>query len=393
MDTNISISPEAHGVAEVAEERGTFFRRISVPLRLRIAETIGALESQVAESLPERSLFVTGLKSGELLGHRLAASLGGEEPLVVTNNTMDDVEKVVAVAAQCRALMIVGIGGGRVIDVCKYAAHLRRLPFYCIPTQISHDGIGSPVAVLRVKAKERPQSLGASMPSGIFVPLFTVVNAPKQSILSGIGDLISNLSAIEDWKLAENDGKEKSDDYGMMISRVAARMIYVELLSNLINRGWTEPRFVANLTEGLVLSGIAMEIAGSSRPCSGSEHMISHSIDELFGGITSHGLQVGFGTVVAFFLHDRLEEMEQIRRLYQAIGIPVRPSDLGLSFEQFSRVMTHARHTRPNRYTILDQTPLDVGFLGELYGILECEQDPGDGHSRFLVRAPSHSAL
>lgn len=371
MTAKIAMNP-APTVNEVSGEEA-FFRWINVPTRLRIAETFEELQRQVGDGLPAKAMFVTGRNSGALLGYQLAASLGMNDPMVISDNTMENVEKLAAEAARTEARMLVGIGGGKVVDVCKYAAHLLKLPFYSIPTQISHDGIGSPVAVLRVKAQEGHRSLGASMPNGIFVPLFTVVKAPMQSILSGIGDLLSNLSAIEDWRLAQSAGKDKSDDYAMMISRTAGRMMYFELLSNLPNRNWIEPAFVTNLTEGLVLSGIAMEIAASSRPCSGAEHMISHAMDELFGGILPHGLQVGFGTVVALFLRDHMDELEKIRKLYRAIGIPTRPSDLRLSFEQFSRVMIHARHTRPNRYTILDQIPLEATFLRKLYGFLESE--------------------
>jgi glycerol-1-phosphate dehydrogenase [NAD(P)+] len=370
MMRNISATPAVKSVSETVRENG-FFRSISVPTRLRIAATFGELQEQVAAGLPKRAFFVTGRRSGALLGCELAASVGTKNPLVITDNTIKNAERVVSEATRYSANILVGVGGGKVVDVCKYAAHLMKLPFYSIPTQISHDGIGSPVAVLRVKARECHRSLGASMPNGIFVPLFTVIKAPMQSILSGIGDLLSNLSAIDDWRLAQRAGRDKSDDYAMMVSRTASRMMYFELLSHLPKHDWVEPGFVINLTEGLVLSGIAMEIAGSSRPCSGSEHMISHAMEELFGGIAPHGLQVGFGTVVALFLQQSLGELERIKNLFRAIGIPTRPSDLGLSFDQFARIMSHAKHTRPNRYTILDETALDPAFLRKLYGVLE----------------------
>jgi glycerol-1-phosphate dehydrogenase [NAD(P)+] len=350
-------------------------RWIAVPSHLRVAATPQELHRQLAAALPGGALLVTGRTSGTLVGDAVAAALGSGAPLVVADNRVESAERLAADAQRAGGRPLVAVGGGKVIDVCKYAAHLVSRPFYCVPTQISHDGIGSPVAVLRVDGRGCPQSLGARMPGGIFVPLFAVATAPRASILSGIGDLLANLNAIADWRLAQAAGKDRSDDYAAMVSRAAARMVHAELAAAPAGGGWLTSEFLVRLTEALVLSGVAMEIAGSSRPCSGSEHMISHAMDELLGGVASHGLQVALGTVVASALRASDEEFKRLRELYRRLGLPVRPSDLGLSLDDFRRVMLHAPRTRPGRYTILDEMPLDAAFLRALHAALESGED------------------
>src|SRR5687768_6480011 len=135
MTAKIATNSAAEIVNEIGGEEA-FFRWINVPTHLRIAESFEELQLQVGEGLPVKVLFVTGRNSGSFLGYELAASLGMKEPIVVSDNTFDNVEKLASEATRSGARMLVGVGGGKVVDVCKYAAHLLKLPFYSIPTQI-----------------------------------------------------------------------------------------------------------------------------------------------------------------------------------------------------------------------------------------------------------------
>jgi glycerol-1-phosphate dehydrogenase [NAD(P)+] len=363
------------------------FRSITVPIHLQVARSFEELRAQLASALPTKAFLVTGRTSGTLLGQQLGLALGFPPPMLVTDNRLASAEAVAAEAERAGAELLIGVGGGKVIDVCKYGAHLINRPFFCVATQIAHDGIASPVAVLRVDGHGCAQSLGARMPSGVFVPLFVITTAPPTTILSGIGDLLANLSAIADWRLAQGARKERGDDYAMMVAGTAARAIHGELAASDSAQRRSDPAFLVALTEALILSGLAMEIAGSSRPCSGAEHMISHALDELLGGIVSHGLQVGFGSVVTAALRATDPEFGNLRALYRAVGIPTRPSDLNLSWEVFQRVVQHAPRTRPSRYTILSEIPMEPAFLRALYEVLEGEEkrpwtspDSGSSH-------------
>ena len=112
----------------------------------------------------------------------------------------------------------------------------------------------------------------------------------------GIGDAISNLSAIADWRLAERERGEEVDGVAVTFARIAA--------TSIVHRedGIDDDGFLIALAEALVLSGLAMATAGSSRPCSGSDHEILHAIDHLFPGTANHGELAGAASLFTSFL-------------------------------------------------------------------------------------------
>jgi glycerol-1-phosphate dehydrogenase [NAD(P)+] len=96
-----------------------------------------------------------------------------------------------------------------------------------------------------------------------------------------------------------------------------------------------------------------MALAGSSRPCSGACHEISHAIDALYPGQATHGEQVAVGALFASFLRES-ELLEALDAAFHRHGVPRLPDDLGLTDEQFAAAVGHAPSTRPDRYTILE---------------------------------------
>lgn len=269
--------------------------------------------------------------------------------------------------------VVIGVGAGKVIDTAKYAAHINNIPCISIPTTISNDGICSPVSVLKEK-QNKFKSLGAKIPIALFVPYHIVEKSDIESLTSGVGDLLSNLSAIEDWKLANKEAGEFIDDYAVMISRQAALSIIYQIENYILQRKTKEQFFkdnLKNLIESLALSGIAMEIATTSRPSSGAEHLISHAIDELYGGLKSHGMQVAFGMYVTTFLRSELEyisknNFEELRAVFRFIGLPTTLNSMGLTKEQLIEVILYAPKTRQERYTILNKIKLEKSFLSEM---------------------------
>lgn len=269
--------------------------------------------------------------------------------------------------------LVIGIGGGKVIDIAKYAAYINNISCISIPTTISNDGICSPVAVLKEK-QNKHKSLGVSMPIALFVPLHLIRKSEEISLLSGVGDLLSNLSATCDWKLANKEKGELIDDYAVMISKQAALVVFSQIKNYILQRKSKEQFLQDNLEtiiESLVLSGIAMEIAKTSRPASGAEHLISHSIDELFGGVKQHGIQVAFGMYIVTFLCAELGYITQntfneLRAVFRFLGLPTTLSAIDLTKEQLIDVILHAPKTRPERYTILSKVRPDANYIGEI---------------------------
>ena len=246
---------------------------------------------------------------------------------------------------------VVGIGGGRTLDVAKYAASQVGLPMVSVATNLAHDGIASPVASLE-DDEGRKGSFGVHTPIAVVVDLDYVRRSPEEQIRSGIGDALSNLSALADWEVAADDRGESIDGLAVTFARSGAESLVRstdELGSDSLQR---------TLAEALVLSGLAMAVAGSSRPCSGACHEISHAIDALYPDRASHGQQVAVGALFASFLReDALFEV--LGRALLRHGVARVPKDLGLADEEFAAAVAHAPSTRPDRYTILERLDLD----------------------------------
>ncbi|WP_028060674.1 iron-containing alcohol dehydrogenase family protein [Candidatus Solirubrobacter pratensis] len=245
---------------------------------------------------------------------------------------------------------VVGIGGGRTLDVAKYAASQAGLPMVSVATSLSHDGIASPVASLEHRG--RKGSYGVQTPIAVLVDLDYVRRCPIEQLRAGVGDALSNLSALADWELAGRERGETFDGLAAMFARAAAESV--------VHRDdeLTSDTFLTALAEALVLAGVAMAAAGSSRPCSGACHEIAHAVDVLYPGRASHGAQVAVGAMFACFLRDD-PKLAQIDACLRRLEVPRVPRDIGLDEEQFAAAVVEAPATRPDRYTILEH--LDMG--------------------------------
>jgi glycerol-1-phosphate dehydrogenase [NAD(P)+] len=178
------------------------------------------------------------------------------------------------------------------------------------------------------------------------------LSAPRM-VLSGVGDVVSNLTAIQDWQLASRERGEVVDGLAVTFARTAAEAVLHR------GDGLESDGFLTSLAEALVLSGMAMAAAGSSRPSSGADHEIMHAIDALFPGTANHGELAGIGALFSAFLRDDEQLAGQIDACLRRHGLPRLPADVGLTDDQFAEAVTFAPQTRPDRYTILEH--LDLG--------------------------------
>ena len=247
---------------------------------------------------------------------------------------------------------LVGIGGGRTLDVAKYAAMRLGLPMVAVATNLAHDGIASPVSSLLHEGGKG--SFGVVPPMAVVVDLDYVRTSPPRMVLSGVGDLVSNLTACEDWRLAADERDEPVDGLAVTFARTAAEAV--------LHRpdGLESDGFLTALAEGLVLSGMAMAAAGSSRPSSGADHEIMHAIDALFPGTANHGELAGVGALFSAFVREDARLAEQIDSCLRRHALPRGPAALGLTAEQFAEAVCFAPSTRPDRYTNLEHLDLDA---------------------------------
>ena len=175
--------------------------------------------------------------------------------------------------------VILGFGGGRSIDLAKILAREFKIDWVAIPTAASHDGIASDVASVMHNGYRYSEK--CKSPKAVIADLTLISEAPHKLKLSGIGDVISKASSLAEWKLAHEVKSEPFD-----------REVYTIIESALESVLFDDS--LGTLVRSLVDTGRAMSMFGSSRPCSGSEHSISHAMDRT--GYDLHGLQVGFTT-------------------------------------------------------------------------------------------------
>ena len=300
---------------------------------------------------------VVGSHTAEAVLERLGNQLPEADVFRIEGGTLDTALHLARDAGHRQYDAVIGVGGGRVLDVTKFAAARLGLPVVTVATNLAHDGIGSPTCILDTDSGRG--SYGVPAPIAVLVDLELVRAAPRRSVRAGIGETLSNICALEDWQLAHERTGEAVDGLAMMLARSAADAV-------LYQRGTIDSdAFLHTLAESLVLSGQAMVIAGSSRPCSGACHEISHAIDLLFPDRRGyHGEQVGVGAAFATFLRKDEERLEQIVAALRWHGLPVVPADLGFTVEEFTRIVLAAPQTRPGRHTILEELALsDEGTL------------------------------
>ncbi|WP_020576880.1 iron-containing alcohol dehydrogenase family protein [Actinopolymorpha alba] len=302
-----------------------------------------------------RVAVAVGPRSGGQLTESVRPTLREADFYTVEGGTVD---AALRLAGQVRGRSydaIVGVGGGKVLDVTKFAAARLGLPMVAVATNLAHDGIGSPVSILDNDAGRG--SYGVPAPIAVIVDLDVVRQAPARSVRAGIGEVLSNLSAIADWELSRDLTGEPVDGLAVTLARTAAEAV-AHHPGTLV-----DDDFLRVLAEGLVLSGLAMVVAGSTRPCSGACHEISHAIDLLYPERAgAHGEQVGLGAAFASTLWDDPESRSRGTLIANCLvrhGLPVTPAALGFSLEEFTAAVVRAPETRPGRFTILEHRDLD----------------------------------
>ncbi|MPZ71933.1 MAG: iron-containing alcohol dehydrogenase [Nitriliruptorales bacterium] len=329
-------------------------RTISSPVTIEIsAGAVAGLAPLLAEgriSTRGDVAIAVGPGQGESLAETIREALPKAEVFPVEGGSMDTAQTLISGLRSTFFDAVVGIGGGKTLDVAKYAASMVGLPFVAVATNLSNDGLASPVASL--ESHGRKGSFGVHIPIAVFVDLNLVRQSPVRHTRSGTGDVISNLNAIADWELARRERGESVDGLAVTFARTAAQAL-IDRQDSPDSDG-----YLTALAEALFLSGMAMTVAGSSRPCSGGCHEIGHAIDALYPEAGLHGEVVAVGAMFASYLRDD-PLLPAVDRCLRRYGVPRLPGDLGLTPEEFKDAVVEAPSTRPDRYTILEHLDMD----------------------------------
>jgi glycerol-1-phosphate dehydrogenase [NAD(P)+] len=314
-------------------------------------------------------LIVMGPKTMEIAGRKAMDILTQEglkiDHLVVTSCNIKDIVFVEEKIEELKPQVVLGIGGGTKIDAAKISASHKDTPFISVPTTASHDGIASPLVSL--KGLDKPYSLMAQAPMAIVADTNIIINSSPRFIASGCADVISKLTSVKDWKLAHEVIDEYYGEYAANLALMSARLMMknARLLTTDKEQG------LRVLLEALISCGVAMSIAGSSRPCSGSEHLFSHALDHIAPKPAMHGEQCGVGTIMMARLHNI--NWRRVRDTLKLAGAPTTAQDLGLEPEHIIEALVHAQEIRPDRYTILDErtlTPETAKKLAKTTGVI-----------------------
>lgn len=210
-----------------------------------------------------------------------------DKVVIVKGGSVDEVPTIKNECKETDAL-IVAFGGGSVLDLVKYSASQLDMPYINVPSALSNDAVYSCVARLTKNGKKF--SFGVQPPIGIVVDINIINKSPEILLYAGVADIVSNLSAIQDWLLAHNEIGEPINELSYMLAKEAALPLLRYKKEDLHSDS-----LILDLVNGIVTSGLAMIVSGNTRGTSGAEHLISHAIDEFFPEkSTIHGIQVGW---------------------------------------------------------------------------------------------------
>ena len=285
------------------------------------------------------------------------------EVYLVSKNSFDQAVALAKYICMNDIQVVLGLGGGSVLDVAKYAAFVSKTTYLCLPTTLSNDSLASPVAVLGTEGDNR-KTFGCTIPTGIIVDTDVIMNAPVLQLKSGIGDTISKYTALYDWQLDCKKNGTIMNDFAYMIANMALDSIFYN-----IEKSLTSAEFIRILVQSLVLGGLAMEISRNSRPCSGSEHLFCHSLEENYQNIpVPHGIAVAMGSIPACIFQKR--DTEKLLKIIAAYDIDINPKNWNITKEIFIDAWQRASATRTDRYTILNDADLSAKRLAQIYDMM-----------------------
>ncbi|QOR64978.1 iron-containing alcohol dehydrogenase family protein [Cytobacillus suaedae] len=242
--------------------------------------------------------------------------------------------------------VVISIGGGTVVDYGKYIAFLRRSPFISIPTAPSNDGFASSNCSLHIEGKKT--TVPAKVPYGIIVDLDIIRNAPERFLLAGIGDLMSNITALYDWDFEQKHEVSTVNAFAYMLSKKAVNSFIRTPMEDIKNE-----LLLKELVSSLTMGGISTVISGNSSPISGSEHLISHSLDIISSRPQMHGIQVGIATYI--MSHVQEHRSMRMEKVFTRTGFFDYVKTLGLKKEEFCEAIIMSPSIKPDRYTYIHE--------------------------------------
>jgi glycerol-1-phosphate dehydrogenase [NAD(P)+] len=304
----------------------------------------------------ESALVIAGSKTYDIAGRTVKQLLEDKkmnvDTFLVETATIKDVKAVEERIKLLKPQIIFGVGGGTKIDVAKCSSARQGIPFISVPTTASHDGIASPLS--SIKGLGTPYSVMAQAPLAIIADTNIIMQAPWRFAISGCADVVAKLTAVKDWKLAHEEKKEYYGAYAASLALMSARLVIenAELIQEKTEEG------IRVVIEALISCGVSMSIAGSSRPCSGSEHIFSHSLETVSANCSMHGERCGVGAIMMAYLHKA--NWKRVRDTLRKLQAPTNAQELNVDKKEIVNALKLSPTLRPDRYTILNKLNLST---------------------------------
>lgn len=298
-------------------------------------------------SMNKKAHIISGPQTYEIAGKKIEKSLT-ESEFEVEHTLVSSADLKTAKNLQKNIHntdFLLGVGGGTCIDMAKFISFKLKKPFMSVPTAASHDGISSSRA--SIKGENKSTSVAAQAPIAILADTLIIRDSPYRLTAAGSGDMIANYTAVLDWKLAHKEKGEPISEYAAALSKMSAKLVAKN--AKAIKKGTEES--ARKVVKALISSGVAMSIAGSSRPASGSEHLFSHALDQIAPKPALHGEQCAVGSIMMMYLHGK--NWESIKKALETVGCPTNSEELDIEPKYIIEALTQAHKIRPNRYTVL----------------------------------------
>ncbi len=305
---------------------GKFLHSLNEPKKVSVIS--GRHVKKIIQNKFQKSLLKAGIKSAWYNAN---------------NNDETSIDKIQNDVKKDKSDLIIGIGGGRSVDIAKMISFNLEKPFVSVPTAASHDGIASPFVSIR---GDKPHSVVATAPLGVFVDIDVIKKAPKKLLASGCGDLIAKITAVRDWEIGRDKTGEYFGRYSANLASMSAKILLEASEKKIVPD-------IREIVEALISAGVASCIAGSSRPCSGAEHLFSHALDKIAPGVGLHGEKCGLGAIMMAKLQG--QDWKKITKTLKNVGAPTTAKEIGLTQNMLTKALVIAQSLRPERYTILKE--------------------------------------
>lgn len=263
--------------------------------------------------------------------------------------------------------MIFAFGDTDLLNLAKYAGYISQVPVISVVMTLDSDSAFSPVAVLRAEEGGPRKSYNCAVPAAVLVDLDIVSQAEEIELKCGAAEVISKLSALYDWHLAESRGHDRVEDFACMMIETAVN----SLASAAGEESLKEKNACARLAQALIMCGLSVQVAGTHAPAAGSEHTFAYALENHYASQVKipRGIAAAMGAYASAVFQDR--SVETFCQMIKAFGIQIKPSAWKVDKELFAGTWLKAAPTRPDRYTILYETHLNEERLHEIYDEME----------------------